>query len=156
MTTTDFYNAFGEGVERIPMFPASYGLEQRVAASKIATDKGKGLVMELHSSTTHFYADPSIPVGKVAIWSPPSYKAMPEYVTTLDSADEPWETETDRRTWAKLSALTQAESISDMKYRLDAVRELANAYGQADSPQVGRDFLALLDTPIETLKADAE
>lgn len=149
-------NSFGPRTTRIIIRPASYQKPYRMEASAKATEMGMGLLMELHSSTTHFYADPEIPVGKVDIWAPPSYKAMPEYVTTLDSAEDDWETENDKRTREMLAELVTQESAEDMRYRLNAVRELANAYGQADSPQVGRDFLTLLDTPVAQLRQNEE
>jgi len=78
----------------IPIFinPATYSpLPQRREASEAATERGHGLRMVLRSASTSFYADPSIPVGDIHVWAPPSYGAPPLYVTTLRSWDEPWE-----------------------------------------------------------------
>lgn len=145
-------NSFGPRVERIHIRPASYQKPYRMEASAKATEMGMGLLMELHDSSTHFYADPEVPVGKVDIWAPPAYKEMPRYVTTLDSAEDDWETERDRLTREWLESQQSQESAEDMRYRLDAVRELANAYLQSGSSQIGRDFLTLLDTPVAELR----
>lgn len=79
---------------RLWIKPASFGVEQRVEASAKAAELGHGLVMELHSSHTEFYADPAVDVGRVAIYAPASYKSQPVYVTTLSAPEDhydPWE-----------------------------------------------------------------
>lgn len=88
---------------RIWIKPESFGVPQRVEALAKATELGQGLVMELHNAHTEFYADPSVEVGKIAVYAPPAYKAQPEYVTTLDSPTDhydPWgdRLRADRRT----------------------------------------------------------
>lgn len=70
--------------------PASFGVEQRLAAVKIATEMGYGVRMVLQSAHTVFYADPEVPVGKVTVFAPPEYKAWPVYVATLDSPEDIW------------------------------------------------------------------
>lgn len=114
-------NSFGPRTTRILIRPASYQKPYRMEASAKATEMGMGLLMELHSSTTHFYADPEIPVGKVDIWAPPAYKEMPKYVTTLDSAEDDWETENDRitREWAESQAqplVRDATEAAEIEY----------------------------------------
>jgi hypothetical protein len=89
MTTPPGFK-FANPKDLIPIKPMSYGKPQRIAASQIATEKGKGLRMELSSTSTRFYHDDTVEVGKVEIWAPPSYKAQPEYVTTLDSPEQDW------------------------------------------------------------------
>lgn len=76
--------------QRLDIRPMSFGVEQRVQASTLATALGCGVVMELHSSHTEFYADSAVPVGKVAVYAPSGYKMQPEYVTTLNSPEQPW------------------------------------------------------------------
>ena len=76
--------------QRLDIRPMSFGLEQRVEAVALAAEMGRGVLMELHSSSTHFYADANVPVGKVVVYAPKTYKGFPEYVTTLDSPDEQW------------------------------------------------------------------
>lgn len=76
--------------QRLDIRPMSFGVEQRVQASALATELGCGVVMELHSAHTEFYADSTVPVGKVAVYAPPGYAMRPEYVTTLDSPEQPW------------------------------------------------------------------
>jgi hypothetical protein len=74
--------------------PASFDVQQRTEASAAAADLGQGLVMELHSFTTSFFADPDVPVGKIAVYAPTQYGSSPTYVKTLDGpADryDPWE-----------------------------------------------------------------
>ncbi|WNN95149.1 hypothetical protein SEA_MAGRITTE_198 [Microbacterium phage Magritte] len=114
-------NSFGPRTTRILIRPASYQKPYRMEASAKATEMGMGLLMELHSSSTHFYADPEIPVGKVDIWAPPAYKEMPQYVTTLDSAEDDWETENDRitREWVENQAqslMREATEAAEVEY----------------------------------------
>lgn len=114
-------NSFGPRTIRIRIRPASYQKPYRMEASAKATEMGMGLLMELHTSTTHFYADPEIPVGKVDIWAPPAYKEMPRYVTTLDSAEDDWETENDRvtREWVENQAkslMREATEAAEIEY----------------------------------------
>lgn len=76
---------------RLNIRPASFGVEQRIEALARATEMGFGLVMELHSSHTEFYADPLVALGEIAIYSPRTYKGGPEYVTTItDPEDDSW------------------------------------------------------------------
>ena len=75
----------------IPIQPASFDVEQRTEASSRATEMKQGLVMELHSFMTYFFADPEVEVGKVAVYSPRSYGGFPEYVTTLNHPDDPFD-----------------------------------------------------------------
>lgn len=81
---------FGSDLTIIPIRPQSYDVPQRVEASVKATELRQGLRMEVGNMTTKFYADPKVPIGKVAVYAPPSYKAMLEYVTTLDSPTDHW------------------------------------------------------------------
>lgn len=76
--------------DRIYIKPMSFGAEQRIEASNRATELGKGVRMEVHSAHTEFYADQSVPVGKVAVYAAQEYKAWPTYETTLDSPDQHW------------------------------------------------------------------
>ena len=75
---------------RLMIKPESWTRPHRIEASRQATELGKGLLMELHSSHTEFYATDSVPVGQVEVWAPPGYKQHPVYVTTLDSASDTW------------------------------------------------------------------
>ena len=76
--------------ERILIKPMSFGPEQRLEAIEHATALGKGLRMEVHSAHTEFYADQTVPLGKVAVYCSQEYKAWPTYETTLDSPDQHW------------------------------------------------------------------
>lgn len=82
---------FGDPMQRLNIKPRSYGVEQRVEASRQATELGKGLVMELGNASTSFYAESSVPVGKVAIYAPRRYSGPTEYIRTLDSPTDPYE-----------------------------------------------------------------
>lgn len=64
---------------------ASFNEEQRVIASELATKRGRGLLMEIHSSHTEFYAVVDVPVGKVKVTASKSYKGMLQDVIVLDS-----------------------------------------------------------------------
>lgn len=87
---------FHQAPERILIKPQSFAVEQRVEASAKATALGKGLMMELHSSHTEYYADASVPIGHVAIYEPKEYKGMPEYVITLSDPTMPWSPHTEK------------------------------------------------------------
>lgn len=77
--------------ERIMIKPESYSPAQRIEASRKATALGKGLRMEVHSAHTEFYADETVPLGKVAVYASQEYKAWPTYETTLEAPTEYWE-----------------------------------------------------------------
>lgn len=77
--------------DRIYITPMSFYPEYRVQASKIATERGVGLRMEVYNAHTEYYADERVPVGKVDVWCTQSYGAsFPEHETTLDSPEERW------------------------------------------------------------------
>lgn len=103
----DLMNFHGRGTQRIVIHPQSFDVPQRVEASAKAAEMGCGLLMELHSSHTEYYADPDVPVGKVDVWAPKTYKGQPEYVTTLDSPEQDWAPEGQREFWEKLNQLAQ-------------------------------------------------
>lgn len=84
------------GVTRIDIRPMSPGAPQRVEAEQKARALGRGVRMELHSSHTEFYADRHVEVGKIAIYVPHEYKGWPEYETTLESPQDPWESPLER------------------------------------------------------------
>lgn len=46
--------------------------------------------MELGSSSTRYFADSEVPVGKIDVYSPRAYKGMSLYEITLDHYDEDW------------------------------------------------------------------
>lgn len=99
--------------DRIWITPQSYGPEQRIEASQKATEVGRGLRMEVHSGHTEFFSDSTVPVGKVAIHCSLSYKAWPEYVTTLDAPDQLWETPLDRAFRERIALATSANAHPD-------------------------------------------
>jgi len=75
---------------RITIKPESFGVEQRLEASAIATAEGVGLTMEVHNAHTEFWLNDRVEVGKISVFCPPSYKAPLEYVGTLDSPEQDW------------------------------------------------------------------
>jgi hypothetical protein len=70
--------------------PGSFAPAQRLEAVEKATPFGCGVHMAVGNSMTRFYADPDVEVGKVRITMPLTYKGLPEYIKTLDTADEDW------------------------------------------------------------------
>ena len=64
-----------------------YSPQVRAEASAKATEMRRGLLMEIHSSHTEFFAVESIPVGQVEVHAPKTYKGMLEYVTTLPTPE---------------------------------------------------------------------
>lgn len=78
------------GVEWIPIKPMSFGPEQRVEAVAIATAKGNGVRMEVHTAHTEFYADPSVPVGQVAVYIAKRYGSWPTFEVLLDDPEQEW------------------------------------------------------------------
>lgn len=136
MPTTGFIDR-----PRIIIRPATFDVPQRVEASAKATEMGMGLLMELHSSSTHFYADATVPVGKVAIYAPKAYKGMPEYVTTLDSPEQEWYPEGHREFWEKFS---QASTFSPIQTAIFNV--LNEHFDLAQEPflQMWPEFSAVL------------
>lgn len=80
---------YGDG-NQIFIKPKSFYPEQRTEASKIATERGEGLRMEVWSGHTEFHSDASVPVGKIAVYAAHEYKGWPEYEVTLDSPDDEW------------------------------------------------------------------
>ena len=83
---------------RLLIKPESYGEEQRVEASRQATEAVKGLRMEVHNAHTEYWLDSEVPVGKVAIWQVMTYKGQLEYRRTMNSPTDPydpWETNYD-------------------------------------------------------------
>lgn len=87
MELPEFPEDFGE---RILIEPQSWGPEERLRASAIATEKGVGLRMEVHSSHTEFYADSTVEVGKVCVWYSDTYKGWLKKRLTLQTPDEQW------------------------------------------------------------------
>ncbi len=61
----------------------SWETPYRVEAVAAATRLGYGVRMEVGDWMTYFYADPEVPVGKVAVHAP-------LYLTTLDSPEQEW------------------------------------------------------------------
>jgi hypothetical protein len=82
--------AHPDNVTRLDIKPASFDVTQRREAQEKATEMGRGLVMELGTSTTRYYADADVPVGKIDVYSPREYKGMSLYEITLDHYDEDW------------------------------------------------------------------
>jgi hypothetical protein len=75
--------------KRIMIEPQSFDKELRLKASAEGDRLGVGVRMELHSAHTEYWADPTIPVGKMDVWCGKYYKAPLEYVVTI-SPDEDW------------------------------------------------------------------
>lgn len=85
---------------RIPIHPATFNVPERTEASARATELGQGLVMELHSTMTYYFADPEVELGKIAVYAPRVYKGLPQYVKTLNGPDDhfdPWAERTNER-----------------------------------------------------------
>lgn len=72
----------------IPMYPMSYSLEQRVAASAKATAMGKGLYMAVGNSSTHYYAVDEVAIGKVLVSRPKEYKGQIIVCCLMESASD--------------------------------------------------------------------
>jgi hypothetical protein len=81
---------YPRNLTHLPTARRSFQLEYRLDASAQATALGAGLRMQVGSSTTDYFADPAVPVGKVTVFAPPTYKAMPVFSMLLYSADAHW------------------------------------------------------------------
>lgn len=92
---------------RIEIKPMSFDVAQRVEASAIATEKGVGLRMEVHSSHTEFWTDKTVPVGQVSVWMSKTYKGFIEPETVLESPETPWVPSTWSETMKALAARAQ-------------------------------------------------
>jgi hypothetical protein len=82
--------------ERIMIKPQSFGVEQRKEASAIATERGVGVRMEVHSSHTEFWMEAGIPLGHVEVWVCRTYKGRLEYDCLLRSPDADWRLPSER------------------------------------------------------------
>lgn len=74
----------------IDVKPGTYAKPQRMEASAKAAEVGRGLHMAVGNSMTRYWADSTVPVGKVMITMPLTYKGIPEYIKTLDSPEQEW------------------------------------------------------------------
>jgi hypothetical protein len=86
--------------------PGTYAKVARDQAPAVATARGEGLVMELGSSKTRYYSDPSIPVGRIVVYAPTRYKGTPLFVREI-AGDEPWTPEYEAARVAWLEGRTQ-------------------------------------------------
>ena len=68
----------------------SFSEEHRVEAVSEATDMGRGVRMEIHSSHTEYYATTEVKVGHIAVWYPPTYKGQLIYEMTLIDPRQPY------------------------------------------------------------------
>lgn len=82
--------SFPYGGRYLVIKPGSFGPEQRLEASALAAESGEGVRMEVHSSSTTFFATPDVPVGKIEVWDTRTYKGQLEFDIVLDTPDQYW------------------------------------------------------------------
>jgi hypothetical protein len=76
--------------DRLNIEPMTPDVEQRVKAVELARERKSGVRMEVHSGHTEFWADRTVPVGRVSVCVAREYGGWPQYETTLEHPDDEW------------------------------------------------------------------